>query len=59
MRTGERETAETSTLFVYIGAAPQTAWLEGAVLLDAKGFVLAGRELQGARRLRVGAGAPR
>jgi thioredoxin reductase (NADPH) len=46
VQTGERETAETSTLFVYIGAAPQTEWLQGAVLLDEKGFVLTGRELQ-------------
>ncbi|HEX2077881.1 MAG TPA: FAD-dependent oxidoreductase [Longimicrobium sp.] len=46
VRTGERETAQTSTLFVYIGAAPQTAWLEGAVLRDEKGFVVAGRDLQ-------------
>ncbi len=43
VRTGAQETAETSTLFVYIGAAPQTEWLEGAVALDDKGFVMTGR----------------
>ena len=43
VETGAQETAETSTLFVYIGAAPQTEWLKGAVALDDKGFVLTGR----------------
>jgi thioredoxin reductase (NADPH) len=37
---------ETSTLFVYIGAAPQTEWLDGVLVRDEKGFVLAGPELQ-------------
>jgi thioredoxin reductase (NADPH) len=43
VKTGEQETAETSTLFVYIGAAPRTEWLKDALALDAKGFVLTGR----------------
>ncbi|MBW3572547.1 MAG: FAD-dependent oxidoreductase [Gemmatimonadetes bacterium] len=46
VQTGRRETVETSTLFVYIGAAPQTDWLDGVLLRDEKGFVLAGPELQ-------------
>jgi thioredoxin reductase (NADPH) len=45
--TGERETVETNSLFVYIGAAPRTAWLEGVVARDEKGFVLAGTALDG------------
>lgn len=43
VQTGAQETAETSTLFVYIGAAPQTEWLQGSVALDEKGFINTGR----------------
>ncbi len=39
---GEYETSATS-LFVFIGAAPVTAWLPQGVLRDPNGFVLAGR----------------
>jgi thioredoxin reductase (NADPH) len=46
VESGEQETVETSTLFVYIGAAPQTEWLDGVLVRDEKGFVLAGPELQ-------------
>lgn len=42
VETGARETAETNTLFVYIGAAPRTEWLQGVLELDEKGFVQAG-----------------
>jgi thioredoxin reductase (NADPH) len=43
---------ETSTeairhVFVMTGASPKTAWLSGCVALDAKGFVLTGRNLEG------------
>ncbi|HEX6910861.1 MAG TPA: FAD-dependent oxidoreductase, partial [Longimicrobium sp.] len=41
--TGRQETAETNTLFVYIGAAPRTEWLRDVLLLDDKGFVHTGR----------------
>ena len=43
VQSGKQETAETNTLFVYIGAAPRTEWLKGALALDEKGFVLTGR----------------
>jgi thioredoxin reductase (NADPH) len=43
VETGARETAETNTLFVYIGAAPRTEWLQGVISLDDKGFILTGR----------------
>jgi thioredoxin reductase (NADPH) len=33
-------------LFVMTGASPKTDWLEGCVSLDAKGFVLTGRDLE-------------
>jgi thioredoxin reductase (NADPH) len=43
---------ETSTeairhVFVMTGASPKTAWLSGCVAMDAKGFVLTGRNLEG------------
>lgn len=36
------ETIATSGLFVMVGAAPNTEWLEGLVALDDKGFVKSG-----------------
>ena len=33
---------ETGAVFVMVGAAPNTGWLEGLVALDGKGFVLTG-----------------
>jgi thioredoxin reductase (NADPH) len=36
---------ETSSLFLLIGADPNTGWLDGCVKLDAKGFVLTGTDL--------------
>ncbi len=46
-RTGDRSTLDARALFVFIGADPRTTWLEGEILLDAKGFVRTGRELDG------------
>ena len=42
--TGTRK-LETSSLFLFIGADANTAWLRGCVELDRKGFVLTGTEL--------------
>ncbi|MGY1731151.1 FAD-dependent oxidoreductase [Geodermatophilus sp. SYSU D01045] len=46
LRTGtaEREVA-ADALFVFIGQAPRTAWLDGLVRRDAGGFVLTGGDL--------------
>jgi thioredoxin reductase (NADPH) len=41
--SGERETFETSALFMFIGARPSTEWLQGVVDLDDHGFILTGR----------------
>jgi thioredoxin reductase (NADPH) len=43
--TDVTETMETSWLFVFIGAAPLTDWLDGVVARDARGFLLAGPDL--------------
>src|ERR687891_422441 len=45
--TGESETVPAGYLFVFIGAAPRTEWLEGVVRRDARGFVLTGPDLRG------------
>jgi thioredoxin reductase (NADPH) len=42
LRTGERRRVPAKALFVLIGAAPRTGWLEREIPLDAKGFVLTG-----------------
>jgi len=42
---GEKE-VPASSLFVFIGAAPVTAWLPSCVLRDDKGFLLAGPDLR-------------
>jgi thioredoxin reductase (NADPH) len=42
---GETEVG-ASSLFVFIGAAPVTAWLPASILRDDKGFLLAGPDLR-------------
>jgi thioredoxin reductase (NADPH) len=43
--TGSEEDVEAQWLFVFIGAAPLTGWLDGVLLRDEHGFVLAGPDL--------------
>jgi thioredoxin reductase (NADPH) len=43
--TGVVETLESSWLFAFIGAEPLTDWLDGVVIRDERGFVLAGPDL--------------
>lgn len=43
--TGAEEKADAERLFLFIGAAPQTDWLDGMVRRDSAGFVLAGPDL--------------
>jgi thioredoxin reductase (NADPH) len=43
--TGDRRTVDCPGLFCFIGAEPATAWLDGALALDAAGFVLTDRSL--------------
>jgi thioredoxin reductase (NADPH) len=44
-RSGARRILGARGLFVFIGAKANTGWLQGAVELDKRGFVLTGREL--------------
>jgi len=43
--TGAKETVPAQWVFVFIGAAPLTDWLEGVVQRDSHGFVLTGPDL--------------
>jgi thioredoxin reductase (NADPH) len=43
--TGATETVDAQWLFVFIGAVPRTDWLDGVVVRDARGFVVAGPDL--------------
>ena len=43
--TNTVERVPASAMFIYIGALPRTDWLEGTVIRDERGFVLAGPDL--------------
>lgn len=43
--TNEQETIPATALFIFIGAAPRTAWLAGVVERDDYGFILSGPDL--------------
>lgn len=43
--SGRTELVDAQWLFVFIGAAPLTDWLEGTLLRDGRGFILAGPDL--------------
>jgi len=43
--SGKTETVDAQQLFIFIGAAPGTGWLNGVVARDDHGFVLAGPDL--------------
>ncbi|MEV4788825.1 FAD-dependent oxidoreductase [Streptomyces tuirus] len=42
---GQTEQVDAQWVFVFIGAAPLTGWLDGTVLRDGRGFILAGPDL--------------
>jgi thioredoxin reductase (NADPH) len=44
---GSESLEEVDACFVFIGAAPRTAWLEGVVERDERGFILAGLDVRG------------
>ena len=43
--TGNVETRDIRHVFVMTGASPSTAWLQGCMALDAKGFIKTGPDL--------------
>jgi len=44
-RTGTSETHDISHVFIMTGASPNTRWLDGCVVLDAKAFIKTGPDL--------------
>ncbi len=46
-KTGEAETRKATSVFVMIGAEPNSEWLRGCLDLDERGFVLTGRDAEG------------
>jgi len=44
-RAGKIETHDIGHVFVMMGAVPNTRWLDGCVVLDAKGFIKTGPDL--------------
>ena len=44
-QTGNKTEIDSQALFIMIGAAPNTGWLEGQVLLDGKGFIKTGGDV--------------
>jgi thioredoxin reductase (NADPH) len=45
VKTEEEETVDANGLFVFIGAAPETDWLESVVARDEQGYILCGAAL--------------
>jgi thioredoxin reductase (NADPH) len=43
--TGKSRTVPAHSLFILIGAAPKTEWLDGMVERDERGFILSGPDL--------------
>ena len=56
--SGRTEALDIGNIFVMIGAAPNTGWLDGCLSLDAKGFVLTGFEAGGAAASRYATSKP-
>ncbi len=46
-RTGASETRDVTSVFVMIGAEPNSEWVRGCLALDEKGFVLTGKSETG------------
>jgi thioredoxin reductase (NADPH) len=45
MNTGTTESVDAGQLFIFIGAAPRTGWLDGVVARDGHGFIVSGPDL--------------
>ncbi len=45
LAAGTTEIVDAGQLFIFIGAAPRTAWLDGVVARDKNGFVLSGPDI--------------
>jgi thioredoxin reductase (NADPH) len=45
LNTGTTESVDAGQLFIFIGAAPRTGWLDGVVARDGHGFIVSGPDL--------------
>lgn len=54
-QTGESSVHNIRHVFIMAGASPRTEWLRGCLMFDEKGFILTGRDLDGA----TGSNGPR
>lgn len=45
-RTGDSEEVACARMFIFIGAAPRTDWLDGVLARDDRGFILTGPDLR-------------
>jgi len=45
-QTGATAQVATKSLFIFIGAKPETEWLDGVVARDSRGFIYAGADLK-------------
>ena len=45
LNTGATESVDAGQLFIFIGAAPRTGWLDGVVARDGHGFIVSGPDL--------------
>jgi thioredoxin reductase (NADPH) len=45
LNTGVNEAVDAGQLFIFIGAAPRTGWLDGVVARDGHGFIVSGPDL--------------
>jgi thioredoxin reductase (NADPH) len=52
--TGRKQEVEAGSMFVFIGAAPRTSWLDGVIERDERGFVRTGPDLAAAGQKPVG-----
>ena len=50
--TDKKEEIETNSLFIFIGAKPQTDWLDSTVAKDKRGFIYAGADLSKSEQFR-------
>ena len=45
-RTGDTQDVSCARMFIFIGAAPRTEWLDGVLARDDRGFILTGPDLR-------------